>query len=138
MSAGVINICGAPMCAALNIRNAPLDWREAIMPSTDLVIAGEANKPINWWANPQPPAQPAENPISLTGAAVTMKILNTTTGDEETVDMTPSEDGTYATYPNADGYLAMSAQYQLQMWAMLAGGVLLKTPIRILNVRPTL
>jgi hypothetical protein len=138
MSATEINICDAPMAAALAIVNAPLDWSASMTPSIDLFVAGEANKPLNWYANPQPPSQPAPTPVSLTGAAVTMKILNTTTGEEETVSMTVSEDGTYATYVAQSGDFAMSGQYQLQMWATLAGGEELKTPIRILNVRPTL
>lgn len=89
--------------------------------------AGEIDKTIQYFPNPQPPSPPAANPVSLTGLTVTMKIQRPDTGAVNVVTMTVSSDGTNATYATQAGDFPVPGNYILQFFAASGTSLLWKS-----------
>ncbi len=87
----------------------------------------EVGKTIQYFPNPQPPSQPAANPVSLTGATVTMKVQRPDTGSVRSVNMTVSGDGTNAIYLTVADDFPVAGNYVLQWCASFPGGMILKS-----------
>jgi hypothetical protein len=98
---------------------------------------GEVGLPILWFANPQPPNAPAQNPISLAGVTVLMKFRRpdgTIATDTMTVEGTGSGlcpdaytpagyNGPCATYSTVAGDFTVPGNYTFQ-WFIQSGSSL--------------
>jgi hypothetical protein len=73
-------------------------------------------KPIQWFANPQPPEAPATNPVNLTGLNVEMKWQDSA-GGAHSAAMTVAADGLSASYNTVAGDLPVAGVYKFQFFA---------------------
>ena len=69
-------------------------------------------KPIQWFANPEPPEAPAANPVSLAGLTVEMKWQDAA-GGAHSVAMNVAGDGLSASYTTVAGDLPVAWRLQI-------------------------
>ncbi len=101
------------------------------------IHVGEVGKVIQYFPNPQPPARPAANPVSLTGLTVVMKIQQPG-GSVITDAMTVSGDGTNATYSTVSTDFPVLGNYALQWFASSGSTLLLKSDQVVIYVGASL
>ncbi len=87
-------------------------------------------KPIQWFANPEPPEAPAANPVSLAGLTVEMKWQDAA-GGAHSVAMNVAGDGLSASYTTVAGDLPVAGVYKFEFFAFTgtAGPPLMESDI---------